>query len=324
MINLGIIGTNWITEQFIDAALETKKYKLKSIFSRTIERGIDFGKKYQCSSIFNDIDEFARSNDFDSVYIASPNSLHAPYAIQLMNHGKNVICEKPLSSNYELSKQMFDVAKSNQVILFEAFTTPYNPNFKVLKENLKSLGKIRSASFSYCQYSSRYLKFLNGENPNTFNPEFSNGSIMDIGYYMVALAVELWGKPQNVQAFGTLLSSGVDANGQVILSYNDFNVVIQHSKVSNSFVPSEIQGEKASLVIQNLNIMSQIKLQSKDIQKDIGVLQNDNRMVYEAQEFCRRVEKKQMLEQEINRSLIVSEVLTEIRKQIGVVFPDDD
>ena len=60
---------------------------------------------------------------------------------------------------------MFDVAKSNKVVLFEAFTTPYNPNFKVLKENLKSLGKIRSASFSYCQYSSRYLKFLNGENP---------------------------------------------------------------------------------------------------------------------------------------------------------------
>ena len=47
-------------------------------------------------------------------------------------------------------------------------------------------------------------------------------------------------------------------------------------------------------------------------------------MVYEALAFAERVESSQMKEEEINRSLIVSEVLTEIRKQIGVVFPDDN
>ena len=47
-------------------------------------------------------------------------------------------------------------------------------------------------------------------------------------------------------------------------------------------------------------------------------------MVYEALAFSDRVESSQMKEEEINRSLVVSEVLTEIRKQIDVVFRDDN
>ncbi|ASK79164.1 oxidoreductase [Paraphotobacterium marinum] len=323
MINLAIIGTSSITEKFIDAALETNKYRLKAIFSRTMEKGLDFGKKYHCSLVFDDLDEFAKSNDFDSVYIASPNSLHAPYAIKLLKHGKNVICEKPLSSNYALSKKMFDVAKANDVVLFEAFKTPYNPNFKILKDSLKNVGKIRSAFFSFCRYSSSYQEYLEGKSPNVFKPELSSGSLMDIGYYMVAVAVELWGKPSNTQAFGHLLDSGADTNGQVILEYDDFNVLIKHSKVSNSFLSSEIQGEKGSIIIPKLNAVDEIEIKTKDAQVQKGGLQNKNHMVYEALAFSERVESSQMKEEEINRSLIVSEVLTEIRKQIGVVFPDD-
>ena len=139
---------------------------------------------------------------------------------------------------------MFDVANENDVVLFEAFKTPYNPNFKILKASLKNLGKIRSAFFSFCRYSSSYQEYLEGKSTNVFKLDLSNCSLMDIGYYMVAVAVELWGKPSNVQAFGHLLDSGADTNGQVILEYDGFNVLSKHSKVSNSFLSSEIQGER--------------------------------------------------------------------------------
>jgi predicted dehydrogenase len=60
------------------------------------------------------------------------------------------------------------------------------------------VGKVRKAFINYCQYSSRYQRYLDGENPNTFNPAFSNGSIMDIGFYCLASAVALWGEPHGV------------------------------------------------------------------------------------------------------------------------------
>ena len=87
--------------------------------------------------------------------------------------------------------------------------TSYLPNLQVCREALSSLGNIRRAHFSYCQYSSRYQKYLNGENPNTFNPEFSNGSLMDIGIYPLTATIELFGKPTSVSACGSLLDSGV-------------------------------------------------------------------------------------------------------------------
>ncbi len=60
----------------------------------------------------------------------------------------------------------------------------------------------------------------------------------------------LWGEPRAVLATASLLDSGVDARGTVVLSYGDFDVTLHHSKVSDSAIPSEIQGEDGALVIE--------------------------------------------------------------------------
>lgn len=53
-----------------------------------------------------------------------------------------------------------------------------------------------------------------------------------------------------MQATASLLASGVDAQGVVVMDYGDFSVTLQHSKVSDSVLASEIQGEAGSLVIE--------------------------------------------------------------------------
>lgn len=106
-------------------------------------------------------------------------------------------------------------------------------------------------SFSTIASIPRGINVTDGENPNTFNPAFSNGSIMDIGFYCPASAVALFGEPKSVQATASLLASGVDAHGVVVMDYGDFSVTLQHSKVSDSVPASEIQGEAGSLVIEN-------------------------------------------------------------------------
>ena len=131
MIRLAIVGTSWITDQFIEAALKTEKYQLVAIYSRSLDKARDFAEKYESPALYDDFDSLASCPSIDAVYIASPNSLHAPQTIRLLKAGKHVICEKPLAANDVLAKKMYQTALNSNVILFEAFMSPYTPNFQL-------------------------------------------------------------------------------------------------------------------------------------------------------------------------------------------------
>ncbi|WP_133624904.1 Gfo/Idh/MocA family protein [Erwinia sp. LJJL01] len=324
MIRFAVVGTNWITRQFVDAAHETGKMKLSAVYSRSLQQAQTFASDYPVELLFDSLEQLAQSEAIDAVYIASPNALHCPQALLFMRHGKHVICEKPLASNLREAEAMVACARDNQVVLFEAFKTASLPNFLTLQQSLTRIGKLRKAFLNYCQYSSRYQRYLDGENPNTFNPAWSNGSIMDIGYYCLGTAVSLWGAPYSVTASASLLESGVDAHGSVILNYGDFDVTIQHSKVSQSTLPSEIQGEDGSLVIEQVSECQRVSLVPRGGKaQDLSQPQHINTMLYEAETFARLVEHNEINHAGLATSLTTAQLLTEIRRQTGVVFPAD-
>jgi predicted dehydrogenase len=324
MIRLAVIGTNWITRQFVDAAHESGLYTLTAVYSRTLENAHDFARDYPVDRLFTSLETLARSDAVDAVYIASPNSLHFSQIQLMLSHGKHVICEKPLASNLQEVKAAIQLARDNQVVLFEAFKTAYLPNFVALRQALPRVGKLRKVLFNYCQYSSRYPRYLAGENPNTFNPAFSNGSIMDIGYYCLATALALWGEPHSLQAYATLLESGVDGHGSVLMDYGEFSLTLLHSKVSDSTLPSEIQGEKGSLVIERISELQRITFIPRGgTPQDLTEPQHINTMLYEAEVFARLVEEREVNHPGLQLSRSTARQLTRIRAQTGVVFPAD-
>ncbi|MDU3922641.1 MAG: Gfo/Idh/MocA family oxidoreductase [Klebsiella pneumoniae] len=291
MIRFAVVGTNWITKQFVDAAHETGKYKLTAIYSRSLEQAQAFAKDYPVEHLFTSLDELAQSPDVDAVYIASPNSLHFPQTRLFLSHKKHVICEKPLASNLQEVEAAIALAKENNVVLFEAFKTASLPNFLLLKETLAKVGKLRKAFINYCQYSSRYQRYLDGENPNTFNPAFSNG---------------------------------VDAQGTVVLSYGDFDVTLHHSKVSDSAIPSEIQGEDGALVIEKISECQKLAFVPRGGKaQDLTQPQHINTMLYEAETFARLVETQDVDHPGLAVSRITAKLSSEIRRQTGVIFPAD-
>ena len=324
MIRFAVIGTNWITRQFVEAAHESGKYKLTAVYSRSLEQAQHFANDFSVEHLFTSLEAMAESDAIDAVYIASPNALHFPQTQLFLSHKIHVICEKPLASNLAEVDAAIACARENQVVLFEAFKTAYLPNFHLLRQMLPKVGKLRKVFFNYCQYSSRYQRYLNGENPNTFNPAFSNGSIMDIGFYCLAAAVALFGEPKNVQATASLLDSGVDAHGVVVMDYGDFSVTLQHSKVSDSVLASEIQGEAGSLVIEKLSECQKVCFVPRGSQmQDLTQPQHINTMLYEAELFAELVDEHLVDHPGLAVSRITSKLLTEIRRQTGVVFPAD-
>ncbi len=326
IIRFGIIGTNWITERFIDAAREVEGFALSAVYSRSAETGDAFAAKHGIAAVFTDVDEMAASGLIDAVYIASPNSFHAGQAIACMNHGIHVLCEKPIASNAYEFRQMIAAAKENGVLLMEALKSTLLPGFKAVQDNIQKLGTVRRYFASYCQYSSRYDAYKAGTVLNAFNPVFSNGALMDLGIYCVYPLVALFGKPEAIKATGVMLESGVDGEGSIVLQYAGMDAVIMYSKITHSSLPSEIQGENGSIVIDKISEAEKIEIQYRTgTAEDISRETSSKSMYYEAKEFIDLI-KAGRTESSVNTfeiSLATLEIMDEARKQIGLVYPAD-
>ena len=251
-INFGVIGTNVITERFLEAGKDAEGFCLRGVYSRSREKAVDFARKHGADLAFDSLEDMASCKEIDAVYVASPNSLHASQSIQMLKGGKHVLCEKPIASNQREFEEMKKVALEKRRILLEAMRSVYSPGFQAIRENLHKLGKIRRVSFQYCQYSRRYDNFKKGIIENAFNPALSNGALMDIGVYCVHPLVSLFGKPEKVISSSLKLSNGIDGAGTILTEYPDFQGELLYSKITDSRVPSQIQGEEGSLVIREI------------------------------------------------------------------------
>lgn len=334
-VRFGVVGTNKITDWLLTGAHEDERFELSAICSRTQERADEFAAKYGVKHTFTSVEEMALSDVVDAVYIATPNCTHAKIAITCMNQGKHVLCEKPMASNAQEVKQMIDAAKENHVVLMEAMIATMNPNFLKVKELLPNLGVIRRYFASYCQYSSRYDKFKEGVVLNAFNPVLSNGAMMDIGIYTIYPLIALFGKPKAINAQGFMLSSGTDGQGVVSFLYDGMNATVLYSKIANSYLPTEIEGEDGNLILDEIHTIRKVTYiprpaamsgrGPKAEPQDMSVVNNHDDYYYEVAEFINLIEHGK-LESDINShavSLATIEVIDEVRKQLGVVFPAD-
>ena len=110
---------DWSTRQYFQEKKETAKA---------------FAKKHGAEFIYTDLKELAESSDIDAVYIASPNSCHCEQAVEMLKHGKHVLCEKPAASNAAELQRMRAAAENGQAVLLEAMRSVYDPGFRQLKQ----------------------------------------------------------------------------------------------------------------------------------------------------------------------------------------------
>ncbi|MBU3141992.1 Gfo/Idh/MocA family protein [Clostridium sp. CF012] len=326
VIRFGVIGTNNITEWFLNGAAQVKDFVLTAVYSRSEEKGKAFAEKHNVQHVFTDLIEMAKSDLIDAVYIASPNAVHSEQAILFLNHKKHVLCEKAFASNALQVIKMIKAAKDNQVILMEAMKTTEFPNFKIIKANLHRIGKVRKYFGSYCQYSSRYDKYREGIVLNAFNQKLSNGGLMDIGVYCIHPMINLFGKPKEIKANALILESGVDGEGSIIFKYDEMDAIAMYSKITNSTLHSEIQGEDGNIIIKSINKFEKITLVFRDgKEEDLTEFHNEHDMCYEIETFITMIKNGDIegSSKLLQISKWVMETMDETRKQIGLVFPAD-
>ncbi len=291
VIKFATIGSNFIVDSFIKGASIDPRFKLEAIYSRTEERGKEFATKHGITRIFTDLSELANSPDIDAIYIASPNTCHADQAIMMIKAGKHVLCEKPVATSAKEAEAMIGAATAHSVAFMEAMKTTLLPNFISIKENLHKIGKVRRFTGQFCQYSSRYDRFKEGIITNTFDPDFKGGAMVDLGVYGLAPIVHLFGAPSHIHCSGTIFENGLNAQGTILLTYPELEAVVMYSKVSDSTLPTEIQGEEGRIIIKKLSNMVDPYLIYKDGRvEDISTPTIEDNMFYEVQEFINLIE----------------------------------
>lgn len=257
MLKLGIIGTHIITDQMLDAAKTTGKYKLTAVYSRTMDRAKEYGEPYGATEYYDDLDKFFSEGDFDVVYVASPNSLHYQQVRKAIENDKFIIVEKPSFANpAEFSAIESLLAAHPKARLVEAARHIHTPLYEkaVEKVNEMKQNHCQGATITVMKYSSRYDKVLADDKPypNIFTLDFAGGALMDLGVYAVYGAVTLFGEPSTVVYYPTLAKTGVDAKGVAILDYDKFSVTLNFGKTANSHLSSEVYGLKDTLVFDSI------------------------------------------------------------------------
>ncbi|QDS75928.1 hypothetical protein FKW77_002999 [Venturia effusa] len=329
MINFATIGTGWITTSFIQSAQATGKYTLVSVYSRSQETASSFAAKHNITKTHTSISELAADASIDTVYIASPNSLHYVHAKQCLEAGKHVLLEKPATSTSKELDELFTLAREKGVFLLEAFRHLYEPNFQLLQKTLqeeKRIGPIFGATLNYASRSSRFDNVLAGQTPNIFSLEYSGGCLVDLGVYPISAAVALFGAPLSATYKPTMLSTGVDGGGFVTLCYATFGVSINASKIYTSTAPSEIYGERGTVVLDGVADIGRVDVldaKTKTVEKLAGRrVDAELNMQAEAERFARIIGERDLEAAEwlegVSRGVIA--VTEGLRRANGIVF----
>ena len=319
-IKIGIIGTNFVSDWFAECVSEVDGIVCEAVYSRNTETGEAFAAKHGIPEVFDDFDAFL-SSDIDAVYVASPNSCHFPQAEAAMKHEKHVLCEKPAATTEEEFCRLCGIARDNGVVFLEAMRPAHDPVMEAVKKRLADIGPVRRAVFEFCQYSSRYDRFKNGEIMNAFEPKLGNAAVMDIGVYAIETCVMMFGEPKKIVSKSTILHNGMEGMGKAVLDYGAFDAEIVYSKIHDSVTPSYIAGESGSVTIGKLSTGEGVMFKPRgEESRSLIIDRPDNNMVYEIADFIKAIRGELDTEKYLDYSRITIRMIDEIRRQNGIKF----
>lgn len=177
---LGIIGTGRIAHRFVPEAETVEEIQVVSVYNPRISSAEKFAKELQVENYTDDIEEFIR--EIDAVYIATPHETHIDYCRKMLEAGKHILCEKPLSFSKNATEELFQSAKEKGCVLMEGIKTAYCPGFKGLLEVVKSgkIGQVVDVEACFTRISSPDVREMQDKEYGGCFTEFGTYTLLPI------------------------------------------------------------------------------------------------------------------------------------------------
>ena len=222
-VNWGFIGAGVVaTKALAPAVRSARNANLYAVASRDISRALNLSP----SCVYDNYDELINDPKVEAIYISLPNNVHASIASRALMAGKAVLCEKPLTMNYQESEELVRVAKASSSLLVEAIWFRWHPRLIKACEQIAAgvIGEITQidAAFTYVN---------NNKDNYRFDPALGGGALLDLGPYPLHLIASLFGSEARVELLTVnqdIGPSGVDLvttgsaliNGSVRFNFN--------------------------------------------------------------------------------------------------------
>lgn len=323
-IRWGIVGPGHIAHSFAKDLQLVEDGELTAVASRSIDRANEFANEYGAEHRFGSYQELFESDVVDVLYIATPHTSHCDLTIEALNHGKAVLCEKPLGIEADQVKMMIASAKKNKVFLMEALWSRFNPSIVKVKELIEE-GKIGDVAYLNANFG--FYALDRDESGRLLNPDLAGGSLLDIGIYSIFLAYLILGKPENIEAVSLFHKTGVEIQTSMIFEYSHAQASLASGLRSKIQMRAEISGSKGSVFLHERWHETQgYSLEIDDKMEDFDLPTKGKGYAHEIEEVhdCLRNGKLQSEKWSLQNSLDLINLLDEVRSITGTTFPFEE
>jgi len=202
MINWGIIGCGNVTEVKSGPAFsKVPGSKLVAVMRRNRSLAEDYARRHKVPRFYDDADDLINDPEVNAVYVATPPSSHAEYALKTIEVGKPVYIEKPMALNYAECLRINEAAEKNNVPVFVAYYRRTLPGFLLVKEIIEK-GTIGIPRFIRLQLLRGFSKEeKKGQLPWRVYPEIAGGGhFFDLASHQLDYADFLFGPIKYVRS----------------------------------------------------------------------------------------------------------------------------
>lgn len=209
---LGIIGTGRIAHRFVPEARTVEGIQVAAVYNPRITSAKEFAKELEIECFTDDIDAFKEK--IDAVYIASPHETHVDYCRQMLEAGKHVLCEKPLSFSEADARELYGMATQKGLILMEGMKTAYCPGFKALLDVVKNgtIGEVVDVEACFSRITPIDVREMNDLK--------YGGSFTEFGSYALLPIVKLLGTEDiSTSIWARKGETGVDVYTKTSIDY---------------------------------------------------------------------------------------------------------
>lgn len=214
-IRLGIIGTGRIAKRFVPEVEYVDGIQVEIAYNPRLISAKKFAEESKLNKYTDKIEEFY--TNCDAVYIATPHNTHYKYIKDALEHGKHVLCEKPMVLKEKEAKELFQLASNHKLILMEALKTAYAPGFLELIANVESnkIGNI-------CDVEASFTKLVPYSQAREFDINENGGSFTELGSYPLLAIAKILGRDcKDIKFVSFIDINGIDLYTKVYMRYEN-------------------------------------------------------------------------------------------------------
>lgn len=320
----GILATGGIAAAFA-SDLRTAGLDLVAVGSRSQESADAFAARFDVPRAHDSYEALVTDPDVDIIYVSTPHPMHRENALLALEHGKHVLVEKPFTLNRAQAEDVRRLAAEKGLLAMEAMWTRYLPHMVRLREIIAAgtLGEIRAVTADHTQ-------LLPDDPAHRLNAlELGGGALLDLGIYPISFIWDVLGEPVSIQASARLIETGADAEVATLMTH-------EGGAISTSLSSSRAAGPNAASVIGtkarvDIDRVWYSPTSFRVVGPDGTVLEEyrsdvqGRGMQYQALAAERFVREGLMEGDElpIAETVAIMGTLDEIRRQIGVAYPDE-